>query len=273
MAWITARTDNPLFTHELRTRIRSGRWADWLVLGPLALLAAAVFGLAYPQLLAGVAQASPLHFFDDSSSSQGGRTTVWPDLAALLLAAQCYALGFRGGAIGEGLIGRDRQRGIWGFLLMTPLSTRRIFWGKVWGQSLPTGALWAGAGLAGLLLSLLAAPAVGLIPALVAWLVGQTFVAALFVLGLAVGAVLSTFPALFKNGRGLAGLVFFAAVAAGVAAQFFWLPFDLPAPRGAWVLLSERLGLGAGYALVLALPLLLLARRRVAGARDRDVVE
>ena len=78
-------------------------------------------------------------------------------------------LGFRGQIIGEGLIARDRQRGIWGFILLTPLSARQIFWGKVAGQTALPGAVWAVCGLGSLILYLLAAPAFGLLPALAAW--------------------------------------------------------------------------------------------------------
>jgi len=274
LAWVTARTDNPLFTHELRARTRSGRWVDGLLLGPLALLLAVAAGLAYPEILGMFSGISPFHFFGESALTSGraDSSAVWPDLAALLLAAQCYLLGFRGAVVGEGLIARDRQRGIWAFLLMTPLSSRAIFWGKVWGQSLPTGAFWAGAGLASLLLYGMSAPAVGLLPALTAWLAGQCFVAALFVLGLALGAALSSFPFAFKSLRGLSGLLFVLAVGLGIAAQAWWLAFDLPAPAwGGWALLSGRLGLGVGYAAALAVPLLVFARWRVGRVRGGDV--
>ena len=277
LAWVTARTDNPLFTHEIRTRTRSGRWVDWLVYAPLGLAAAAAFGLAYPDILGIFAGLSPLHFFGmgqfGSPRGSGGRLMVWPDLAALLLAGQCYTLGFRGQVIGEGLIARDRQRGIWGFLLLTPLTAREIFWGKVWGQSAAAGVVWAACGLGSLLLYALAVPAVGLLPALAAWLVGQVFVAALFVLGLAVGAALSTYPFFFKNGRGTATLFFVLAAGLGVWGEFFWLPYDLAlsAPTAGWVLLSARLLLGIGYALLLSVPLLLFAQWRVADVRRRDI--
>ena len=64
MAWVTGRTDNPLFTHEIRTRTRSGRWADWLVVrafGPAGRRRS--FGLAYPDILEALAATSPLRFF------------------------------------------------------------------------------------------------------------------------------------------------------------------------------------------------------------------
>ncbi len=279
LAWVTARTDNPLFTHEVRTRTRSGRWLDWLVGGQLLLLAAMVAGLAYPDFLEAMAATSPLHFFGSgvvnpgATTGQYGIARVCLNLAALLLAGQCYALGFRGQIIGEGLIARDRQRGIWGFLLLTPLTAPQIFWGKVWGQSSPAGALWAGCGLGGLLLYALTIPAVGPVPALCAWLVGQAFVASLFVLGLAFGAALSSYPVFFKNLRGMAALLFTAAVGLAVWAQFEWLPFSLPAWGSAsgWSLLSARLLLGIGYAALLSVPLLVFAERRVAEVRRKDV--
>ena len=279
LAWVTARTDNPLFTYELRTRTRSGRWMDWLVYAPLALAAAAAFGLAYPDILGIFAGLSPLHFFSagifgsQRLPTAGSRLRVGSDLAALLLAGQCYTLGFRGQVIGEGLIARDRQRGVWGFLLLTPLTAKEIFWGKVWGQSVAAGVVWAACGLGSLLLYALAAPAVGLLPALAAWLVGQTFVAALFVLGLAIGAALSTYPFFFKSGRGMAMLFFVLAAGLGVWGEFFWLPYDLAlsAPTAGWVLMAARLLLGIGYALLLSVPLLLFAQWRVADVRRRDI--
>jgi hypothetical protein len=270
LAWITARTDNPLFTYELRTRTRAGRWADWLLFAPLALAAAAVLALAYPEVVSALSDVSPFHFFADDPRRTGrvGPLDVWPDLAALLLAAQCYALGFRGQVIGEGLIARDRQRGIWGFLLLTPLSARAILWGKVWGQAALPGAAWAVCGLSSLILYMLAAPTVGVLPALGAWLVGQTFVAALFVLGLGVGAALSTYPAVSKNLRGLATLLFTLAVGLGVWGQFKLLPFETSADGPP---LAARLLLGIVYALVIAAAGLAFALWRVGDVRRRDV--
>jgi hypothetical protein len=278
MAWVTARTDNPLFTYEMRTRTRSGMWVTWLTAAPGALLAAAVFGLAYPDILAALAATSPLRFFaglfgSGAPGPSNGLANIGLDLAALLLAGQCYALGFRGQVIGEGLIARDRQRGIWGFLLLTPLAAREIFWGKVWGQSIAAGVVWAGCGLVGLLLYALSVPAVGLVPALAAWLVGQVFVAALFVLGLGIGAALSTYPVFSKNLRGLSALLFVAVVGLGLWGQFQLLPMDTPAPApaGGWSLLAGRLLLGIGYALALSAPLLAFAQWRVADVRRKDV--
>ena len=127
--------------------------------------------------------------------------------------------------------------------------------------------------LGGLLLYALTVPAVGLVPALTVWLVGQVFVAALFVLGLALGAALSSYPVLSKNLRGLAMLLFILVVGGGVAAQSWWLPFDQSTwgPLLGWSLLSARLLLGIGYAFVLATPLLLFAQWRIADVRHRDV--
>ena len=235
-------------------------------------------GLAYPDVLAALAATSPLHFFGGGFVPSGrfGVGRVCPDLAALLLALQCYTLGFRGQVIGEGLIARDRQRGIWGFLLLTPLTAGEIFWGKVWGQSAPAGAVWAGCGLGGLLLyALTRSPPSAWSPRSAAWLVGQTFVAALFVLGLAIGAALSTYPVFFKNLRGAAD----AAVrrspsgwASGRSSR--WLPFDLAASgvrRRAGACCRPGCCWGSGTRRLLSIPLLVFAQWRVAAVRRGDV--
>ena len=91
MAWITARTDNPLFTHEMRTRTRSGRWVTGCRSPRWPCSAAAMFGLAYPDIVAALAAMSPFHFFAgpavravraaSSGRSRSGRTSppcCWP---------------------------------------------------------------------------------------------------------------------------------------------------------------------------------------------------
>jgi len=273
---VTARTDNPLFTHELRTRTRSGRWADWLTLAPLVLLAGLILTAAYPDAVTALAFVSPFHFFSGFRYSTNPVAPVAgarADLASLLLAGQCWLLGFRGQVIGEGLIARDRQRGIWGFILLTPLPAGAVFWGKALGQTAGMAAIWAVCGAVSLFLYGLAAPAVGLLPALAAWASGQALVGALFVLGVAVGAALSTYPVFSKSLRGAAGLLFVLVVGLGLWGQFQLLPLDMPGggPNEVWWLLVERLGLGIGYALALAVPLLAFAQWRVADLRRRDI--
>jgi len=275
MAWVTARTDNPLFTYEMRTRTRSGMWVTWLTAAPLILLAGLILTAAYPDVVSALAFISPFHFFSGFRSTSpvtpvaGARA----DLASLLLAGQCWMLGFRGQVIGEGLIARDRQRGIWGFILLTPLPARAIFWGKALGQTAGAAAVWTACGAVSLVLYGMAVPAVGLVPALAAWASGQALVAALFVLGVGVGAALSTYPVFSKSLRGAAGLLFVLIVGLGLWGQFHFLPLDTPAggPNEVWWLLVERLGLGIGYALVLTVPLLLFAQWRVADVRRKDV--
>lgn len=272
MGWITARTDNPLFTYEMRTRTRAGGWADWRIFAPLALLASLILTAAYPDIIAAISMASPFRFFGGFPSIPPAPSDVLADaranLASLLLAAQCYLIGFRGQLVGEGLIARDRQRGIWGFLLLTPLTAGQIFWGKVAGQTALPGAAWAVCGLGSLVLYAFAAPSFGLFPCLAAWLVGQGFVAALFLLGFSLGAAISTYPAISKGMRGFSGLLFTALVGFGVWAELQWLPWDLP---GDWTLMAERLGLSIGYALVLAVPLRAFAQWRIGDIRRRDV--
>ena len=269
MGWVAAYTDNPLFTYEMRTRTRSGQWVTGLLAVPGLLLAAIVLGLTYPEVVETLAFLSPFRFF-------GGQPVwgfpapplVWASLASLLLAGQCWGLVFRGQIIGEGLIARDRQRGIWGFLLLTPLTAREIFWGKVAGQTALPGALWVACGLAGLLLYALASPAVGLGPAFLAWGIGQVFVAALFLLGVGLGAALSTYPVFSKGLRGAAGLLFAAVVGLGVWGQYQLLPLGTP---GGAAVLAGRLLLGTGYALALAAPAFWFAEWRVASLRRKDI--
>ena len=269
MGWITANTDNPLFTYEMRTRTRSGRWADGLLAAPVILLAAMVLGAAYPDIVNGVAFLSPFHFFiNNPFVGTQPLPFVWVSLASLLLAGQCWGIGFRGQLIGEGLIARDRQRGIWGFLLLTPLTVREIFWGKVVGQTALPGALWVACSLGSLLLYGLASPSIGVGPALLVWGIGQAFVAALFLLGIGLGAALSTYPVFSRGLRGFSGILFATVVGLGVWGQYRLLPMNTP---NDWQVLSGRLLLGTGYGLALAGPLFWFAEWRIAALRRRDI--
>jgi len=271
MGWVTARTDNPLFTYEMRTRTRSGRWVDWLLYAPLGLLAALILSSAYPDYVTGLGLISPFHFFSSLSvlgGAVGSVAEARTGLASLVLAGQCWVVGITGAVVGENLIARDRQRGIWGFLLLTPLAMRQIFWGKIFGQAAPRAAVWAGAGLASLALYLLSASVVGAGPALGTWLAGQTFVAALFILGLSVGAAVATYPVFTKGLRGAVMLLYVALVGGGAWLQYQILSVDL---QGGWGLLAERLLLGSAYGFVLSVPLLWFAGWRMAAQRRGDI--
>ena len=270
MAWVTAHTDNPLFIYEMRVRTRSGRWFDWLCYSPLALAAAVTVVLAVPNLIVGFSFLSPFRFFDfyPNPGRPNWLDAILLNFASLLLLAQCYMLAFRGPVTGQDLITRDRQRGTWGFILLTPLTVRQIFWGKVFGQTTAIAALWAAAGLGCLMLYGLASPLVGLGPALGAWASGQVFVAALFTLGVSLGAALATFPQVQKTLRGVSTLLFVLIVGGSVYVQYQWVPMDTP---GGWSLLALRLLGGSLYALALAALLFHLAEWRVSLMRRRDI--
>ena len=271
MGWVTSSTDNPLFTYEMRVRTRSGRWFDWLCYMPLAFAAAVTMALAYPPLIQDLSFSSPFRFFQFYSNANGPGWVagVLLELASLLLLGQCYLLGFRGQVIGEGLIAKDRQQGTWGFLLLTPLSVRQIFWGKVFGQTAAIAALWASAGLFCLLLYGLSVPLVGLRPALGAWGSGQLFVAALFTLGVSLGTMLATFPKVQKTLRGVSTLLFVLVVGVSVYVQFQWVPAGMP---GDWGLLAVRLAGGSLFALALSAVLFWAAEWRLSLLRRRDIV-
>ncbi len=258
LGWITARTDNPLFTYEMRTRTRSGRWLDRLILGTVGFAGLIVVVRVYPWVLGGFSEIVP-HFFPD--------TEVWASLAALLLTAQCLLLGLQGQTVGERLIAKDREQGTWGFLLISPLSMRAIFWGKVFGQSAAVGAAWAGAGLACLVLYGASAPSVGVWPALGAWAAGQIFVAALFMLGLGLGTALAAWPAVQKTLKGLSTLLFVVIVGGAVYAEYQLLLLD--AVSG-WSSLAGLLAENSAAALILAAALFWVGERRLAALRGRD---
>ena len=251
MTWVTARTDNPLFTQELRARTRSGNWADWRFYAPGIFVAAISLALVYPSVVENVL---PFHLLETKS--------LWANLAMILLLLQCYTLMFRGQALGEALIVRDRQRGIWGFILLTPLTARQIFWGKIFGQTSGVSAAWLVCALFSFILYGLAAPVVGVGAALAAWLTGQVFVAALFSLGLSLGAAISTFPVFMKGLRGVSFLLFVCAIGGGIILMLRVLPEYS---------LQVRLGLGSIYAIVLTIPAFLFAEWRVAALRKHDI--
>ena len=271
LAWVTARTDNPLFAQALRAGTRSGRWVDWGVYAPLVLLAGVILTAAYPDFVSALSFLSPLHFFHTFNGRMTSTSAARLDLASLGLAVQCWLLPLRGTALGGGLIARERQRGRWGFILATPLSSGAIFWGLVWGQAAGPGAVWALGGVLTLALYALAAPAVGVGPALAAWATGQVFAAALLALGIGVGAALAPSPVFARSGHGWASLLYAGLAALGVWGQFQILPFGPPGSTDAWRLLALRLWLGSAYGFVLAAMLLAWAARTVARLRDRDV--
>ena len=260
MGWITAHTDNPLFTYEMRTRTRSGRWADWRFIVPGGLGAAIILTLVYPAFIIGLSAVVPFHFF--------GTLFAAASLAALLLAGQVYAIGFRGQTVGESLIIRDRQRGIWGFILLTPLASRQIFWGKVFGQTFGFAAVWAALGVCSFVLYALAVPAVGLGPACAAWLTGQVFVATLFLLGVSLGAALATMPIFLKSLHGASTLLFVGLVGGGIYINIHVFEFSQPET---WQLMVLRLTLGSAYALALTVPLFAFAEWRMRCLLQKDI--
>lgn len=256
MGWVTRRTDNPLFIYEIRTRTRSGRWLDWLLLTSLVFAASVVAALIFPDVVQSFSFLSPFRFFH-----AGPHPLI--ELASLLLLIQCYALVFRGPVLGEMLIAKDRQQGTWGFLLLTPLSMRQIFRGKIAGQTAAIGVLWAACGLGSLALYALSAPAVGLGPALEAWASGQALVAGVFTLGVSVGTALAAFPAVQKTLKGLSTLLFVLIVGGMVYAMV------VEAPDG-WSL-AVRLCGGSLVALGLSAAFFRLAEWRLSVLRGRDI--
>jgi hypothetical protein len=251
MAWVTARTDNPFFTQELRARTRSGSWAEWRFYVPVIFVVSTSLALAYPTVVENIL---PFHLLQARS--------LWANLAMILLLLQSYTLMFRGQVLGETMIVRDQQRGIWGFILLTPQTARQIFWGKIFGQTSGVSAAWLVCALFSLIFYVLAAPAVGMGAALAAWLTGQVFVAALFSLGLSLGAAVSTFPIFMKGLRGVSFLLFVCAIGGGI----FLLLRVLPEYS-----LQVRLVLGSVYAILLAVPAFLFAEWRVAALRKQDI--
>ncbi len=271
MAWVTARTDNPLFTYEMRTRTRSGRWFDWLAAAPVVFAGLVVVALSYPVFMSGFSDISPFTFFPQSlnlGTGTGVRTGVLLALASILLSVQCLLLGLRGQTIGERLIAKDGEQGTWGFLLISPLSISQIFWGKVWGQTAAVGAAWTGASLACFVLYAVSSPLTGIGPALVAWASGQFFVAALFVLGVALGASLASFPIMQKTLKGGSTLLFVLILGASAYVEGKYVWDGLP---DAWAGMAELLGGNSLYALALAAGLFWLAERRLVSLRGRDV--
>ncbi len=267
MGWVTSRTDNPLFTYEMRVRTRSGRWFDWLILAPLGFAAAVIAGLLYPDFINTLAFLSPFRFFSNGYANPNA-SFVWVVLASLLLVGQCYTLGLRGQVIGESLIARDRQQGTWGFVLLTPLTIKQIFWGKVFGQTAAVGLIWAAAGLGSLIFYLVSVPLVGSGPALAAWGSGQMLVAGLLILGVGLGAALATFPVVQKSLKGLSTLLFVLIIGGIIYVQNQVL--SDPTWNDHWRL-PLRLYSGSITALLLSVPLFWFAQWRLARQRGRDI--
>lgn len=272
MAWVTAHTDNPLFTYEMRTRTRDGRWYDNLIIA--GVLLPLVVGLAarYPDVIGLFSFFAVLGFFHGGSPLGLLPPTAmqaYADLAALLLSIEFYVLALRGQVIGEALFWKDQERGTLGGLLLTPLTSGQLFWGKVWGQSSGYVASWAICGAVGLLLYGLASPLIGLGPALGAWAMSQAFIAAAFILGMGLGTALAAHTLRFRVLRGLSTLLLIFAYGAGFR-LFIW-PDLFATPLNPAILLTHRLAFGTLYALVLAVLAFAYAHWRVVVLRHRDM--
>lgn len=276
MGWLTERVDNPLFIHELRTRTRSGQWFQWAYIVPTLL----VFGIGaatfYPDVANAFAHSALLHFFREPFGARPRAGQPYADLAAIVASWQVYLTGLSGVLVGENLILQDQQRGTLGFILLTPLGHRQIFWGKLAGQTSGYFMAWLIVGACTLLLYALAAPGIGLVPALTAWAVGQLLTFSLFVLGLSLGTALATHTLLLKSLRGLSLLLMVAAVAGSLVLISRLLPFDFwgslfsPSPDS-WRVLALSLTLLSLYSLVLSLPAFAYAQWRLAVLRRRDI--
>ena len=273
MAWISAWTDNPLFTYEMRTQTRSGRWYSSVYAAGILLLIALVAATQYPDLVAVFSFFSLLGFFRPANPFVSAVPSVlqaFADVAALALSVELYVLALRGQMVGEALFWKDMERGTLGSLLLTPLTAAQIFWGKLWGQSAGYVAGWVACGAGGLLLYLLASPAVGLGPALSAWAVSQIFVAAAFLLGLGFGAAAATHTLRRKSLRGLSTLLLVLAYALGFRLIVWPDLFHLFGGEGD--LMTRHLLLGSLYAVPLAALGFAYARHRVAALRRGDMV-
>lgn len=267
LAWVTARTDNPLFTHELRVRTRSGHWFSALYGVPLALVLLVSVAVRYPDYAHFVSFTALFHPFRQGGFASGPPPSVFADLAAILQSWQIYLCALNGQTIGESLIVRDQQRGTLGFLLLTPLRAGQIFWGKVWGQTsgFGLGLILLGAG--GLVLTLLAAPAIGLGPALSTWAGTQIFALSLFTLSVSLGAALATHALLLKSLRGVSTLLVMAALAGGV-----WLVLRLtPDGPSSWQRLGAQMAVGSLCAFALSFPAFAYALWRFRALRRRDI--
>jgi len=272
MAWVTARTDNPLFTYEMRTRTRSGRWVDRLRTAGALLLLGIGAAAQYPKTVEIFSSFAVLGFFQHGGPFSPAPPSVpqaYADLAALLLSVELYVFAFRGQMVGEALFWKDQERGTLGFLLMTPLTAGQIFWGKVWGQASGYVAAWAVCGAAGLLLYGLASREFGLGPTLTAWAISQLFIAATFILGLALGAATATHTLRFRVLRGLSTLLLVLAYGGGFRLIMWQDLVTTPADLSA--LLARHLMLGSLYGLALAVPAFAYARWRVAALRRGDI--
>ena len=152
--------------------------------------------------------------------------------------------------------------------MISPLSITQIFWGKVFGQTAAVAAAWAGASVACLLLYAVSLPLTGFGPALGAWAAGQFFVAALFVLGVALGASLASFSVMQKTLKGGSTLLFVLIIGMSAYAEYEYVLSGYPNDWRAW---SVLLGVNSVCALVLAAGLFWVAERRLSVLRGRDV--
>lgn len=267
LAWVTARTDNPLFTHELRVRTRSGLWFSALYVAPLLLLLLVSVAVRYPDYAHFVSFTALLHPFRQGGFASGPPPPVFADLAAILQSWQVYVCALNGQTIGENLIVRDQQRGTLGFLLLTPLRAGQIFWGKVWGQTTGFGLGQIFLCAASLLLTLLAAPAVGLKPALMTWATTQALALSLLTLSVSLGAALATHALLLKSLRGVSTLLVMAALAGGV-----WLVLRLtPDEASSWPRLVIQMEIGSLCAFAVSVPAFAYALWRFRALRRKDI--
>ena len=118
LAWVTARTDNPLFTYELRTRTRNGRWLDALAVAGALLLLVVIMPMLYPddsQVFFVLCPAR--HFLYDGglfATVPLSVTQAWAEWQPCCCLSRCMGSPSGGRWWGRRCSGRTRSGGRWG---------------------------------------------------------------------------------------------------------------------------------------------------------------
>lgn len=195
IAWLQTRWDNALAVKELRVLLRGHLGKDEQISYGVLLLVVTVLAVVRSDissaLLEGPARlvfgsATGIPFGGPSFGAQSGATVVFGGLAAMLMLIITLVAGAASVSVCGTAFGRERDKSTLGFVLVTPMPTRAILFGKLFGMLGPTVVAVTVVFLYSFLLSIPAVKEIGL----AATLLGLIYCLSLCVLIMALGGTL-----------------------------------------------------------------------------------
>ncbi len=265
IGWVRDRWDDAVAVKELRILLRGHLGPGELALFGLLLLWIAASSAYRPDAAVAVLE-WPIRIFYGPDLPQAAlpwaaHVTLWL-LGAMLLMPLIFL------AMGATAFPKERDRSTLGFLLVTPLSTGRILWGKLLGTLVPS-AMWLAAILAWMLIASLPLAFYGhAMPSLVAWLLCAAILCVLCAVSGLFGVCASTLLRREADAVGLGLLALIGCIVAGSLIYSFTMPYSEntgPAQVAEWTACLALAGVASAMAAVW------VARWRISAARSGDV--